>query len=123
MPDRRTAGEEGEDLAAKFLRGQGYTILERNCRRRYGEIDILARDRGCLVFVEVRAWGTRRFGGPLSSLGPMKRRKLTLAALSVLQKKPFRGTPARFDVLGIDTSGGGEPRIHLIKNAFEHDPR
>jgi len=117
--DSKNLGKIGEDMAIDFLRGQGYRIIERNCRTRYGEIDIVARERNCLVFVEVRARGTLRFGGPLSSITPGKRRRLTGIALSLLQKRRFRGMPARFDVLGIEFPEGAPPRFHLIKNAFE----
>lgn len=116
-----TKGRDGEDLASGWLESQGYTIVERNCRKRYGEIDILARERGCLVFVEVRAWRSRRFGGPLSSLGRTKQHRMTRMALSILQKKHYRGSPARFDVLGIELSGDAPPQYHLLKNAFEPD--
>jgi len=120
---RKYLGNLGEDLAVDFLKDQGYGIIERNCRKKYGEIDILAKDLSCLVFVEVRTRTTSRFGGPISSVGHLKQKRLAKVALSILQKKEFRGMPARFDVLGIELPREAPPRFHLVKNAFEPDVR
>jgi len=119
----RNLGNFGEDLAVGFLKDLGYGIIERNCRKKYGEIDILAKDLSCLVFVEVRTRTTSRFGGPISSVGHLKQKRLVKTALSILQKKEFRGMPARFDVLGIELLREAPPRFHLVKNAFEPDVR
>jgi len=118
---RKYLGNLGEDLAVDFLKNLGYGIIERNCRKKYGEIDILAKDLSCLVFVEVRTRTTSRFGGPITSVGHIKQRRLAKTALSILQKKEFRGMTARFDFLGIEILREAPPRFHLIKNAFEPD--
>jgi len=64
MSDRRAVGQRGEDLACEFLRGKGYRIVERNVRTTYGEIDIVATEHDCLVFVEVRTVKTEEIMRP-----------------------------------------------------------
>ena len=66
---RQTLGRHGERFAEQLLRRRGYVILARRYRTRFGEIDLIARDRVALVFVEVKTPCTRRFGGPLAAVG------------------------------------------------------
>ena len=71
-----STGNYGEDLACKYLRKIGYDILERNYRIRGGEIDIIARDKEFLVFVEVKTRFTHEYGLPVESVTPWKIRYL-----------------------------------------------
>ena len=107
-------GVEAEALAAAFLERRGLTIVERNYRCRLGEIDLVARDGGTTVFVEVRHRASRSFGGAAASITPAKRQKLVKAARHYIAR--LRTTPrCRFDALLIE---GEPPRIEWLRNAF-----
>lgn len=94
-------GAAAELLAARFLAQRGLTIVGRNYRCRGGEIDIIARDAGTLVFVEVRMRRNRAFGGPAESITARKRHRLRLAAQHYLAR--FRDEPpCRFDAILLD---------------------
>jgi putative endonuclease len=101
-------GARGEDIAAAHLRRAGYELVERNGRcGRIGELDIVARRDGSLVFCEVKtrvAGGTAGPDGPLEAIGPVKRRRLRRLAAEWLRTRPQgpRGPAAiRFDAIGI----------------------
>ncbi len=72
MSDKRRTGLEGEDLAAVRLKKDGYRIIERNYRSRLGEIDIVAEEDGCLVFVEVKRRAGRSFGTSFTPLNVLR---------------------------------------------------
>jgi putative endonuclease len=96
----------------------GYRILEQNYRTVLGEIDIIARDRDTLVFVEVKARTSWRYGNPKSAVTPRKQRKISMVALHYLKSTAQSRVKARFDVVAIH-SASAAPQIELIKNAFE----
>lgn len=107
-------GVDSEAVAAAFLEGRGLTILERNYHCRLGEIDLIARDGGTTVFVEVRKRASSAFGGAAASITPAKRAKLIRAARHYLSR--LRDEPqCRFDALLIE---GEPPRIEWIRDAF-----
>jgi len=106
-------GRIAERHAARFLVQRGYEILVCNYYTARGEIDLVARDRDCLVFVEVKQRSNKRFGSPESALTPVKRRRLWFAAQCYLKAHPWAGA-MRFDVVAI--SGG---RLRLYRNALE----
>lgn len=112
---RAETGKNGEDLAAAFLQAKGLTIVERNFRAKVGEIDLVAKDGDEVVFVEVRARGSKDFGGAAASVIPAKRRKLIRAAGVWLQARGWDGA-CRFDVVALD---GG--RIEHLPAAFSAD--
>ncbi len=112
-------GRRGEDIAARWLREHGYRILERNYRRRFGEVDIIARHRDALVFIEVKSRGSSRFGTPLDSITPEKQRRLVMVAQDYLCRHGGSEQPCRFDVLAIETGPDGNPRVQLVENAFQ----
>ena len=98
---RAVAGKQAEALAAEFLAAQGITILERNFRRRCGELDLIARDGDTLVFVEVRLRTRGDFGGAAASITAKKRARIAAAAglyLARLRRTP----PCRFDAVLLD---------------------
>lgn len=111
-------GDMGESLAVRFLRKNGYEILEQNYRCALGEIDIIARDQGVLSFVEVKARRSNRYGGPKRAVTPRKQRKISMVALQYLKKTEQMETPARFDVVAIRL-WRDQSEIEIIKNAFE----
>ena len=110
-------GQRSEQLAAEYLKLKGYCILETNYRSGAGEIDIIAWDKKTLVFVEVKARSSSRFGSPKAAVTPAKQRKISMAALEYLKRTDQTGVRARFDVVAIDTAAG-KPAIEVVKNAF-----
>ncbi len=111
-------GKKGEALAERFLKKKGYKILERNFRTRFGEVDIIALDRGTLVFVEVKARSGQGFGSPMAAVGARKQSHLTLAANIYMEERRIEDSPVRFDVVGI-LGEGGDAKIELLRNAFD----
>ncbi len=116
MKNKRRLGEEGERLAIQFLKENGYKILERNFRFGRGEIDIIAKDRDAIVFVEVKSRSSSNFGGPEQAVDLRKQRQLSRIALAWLQKnRLFHRVNCRFDVVAISFQ---TDTIQLIKDAF-----
>jgi putative endonuclease len=115
----QTAGKTGEELAADALRRQGYAILERRYRTRYGEIDIVADDHGTLVFVEVKARRSDRFGTAAESISGWKQRRIATMALAYLGRVRRLDAPCRFDVVVIDGLGTSAQTVHVIKDVYE----
>ena len=111
-------GKKSERLAAEYLKLKGYRIIETNYRCPVGEIDIIAREKGTLVFVEVKARRSSRFGSPKGAVTPAKQRKISMAALDYLKRSGKNDARARFDVVAIDTETGRFD-IEVVKNAFE----
>jgi len=119
MPNRpQIFGERGESLAAWYLRQEGYQIIEQNYRSHLGEIDIIAKDKKTIVFVEVKSRRSVRFGSPKWAVTPKKQRKISMVALHYLKATRQTDAKARFDVVAI-TSNRDEPQIEIVKNAFE----
>ena len=110
-------GNYGETLAVEFLKKQGYRILERNFRIRGGEIDIVAKDKNNLVFVEVKTRWSHEFGLPAESVTPWKIRFLIRAAQFYLAKTKGFDNPYRIDVVSVDFAEDQDnPKIELIRN-------
>ena len=116
-------GDEGEARALAHLQRHGLTLVQRHYRVAGGphalgaEIDLIVRAAdGTLVFVEVRARGSRSHGGAAASIGPVKQRRLLLAARHYLMRYPSP-PPCRFDVVAIE----GE-RIEWLRAAFDASP-
>ena len=115
---RKTTGARGEEIAAGFLEKQNFRILQRNFRCRCGEVDIIARDGGTLVFVEVKTRRNASYGLPQLAATPFKQRQISKAALTYLSKNSLMKEDARFDVVSVlllDSS----PVIDHIRNAFD----
>ena len=111
-------GEKSENLAVWYLKQNGYKIIEQNYRNRMGEIDIIAKEKGTLVFVEVKARRSDLFGNPKWAVTPKKQRKISMVALYYLKATKQTRAKARFDVISI-SSAEDNPRIEIVKNAFE----
>ena len=121
MTDRRHTGlgEHGEKLAEQHLVELGMTVVERRHRTRRGEIDLVCRDGGTLVFVEVKTRRSDRAGAPFESITSAKQRRLTRLALTYLKQHDLLDFPARFDVVGILFEDDSEiPRIDHYRDAF-----
>jgi putative endonuclease len=115
---RLQTGREGGEIAVRYLRENGYLVLERNFRCPLGEMDIIARHGDVLVFVEVRSRRSEGYGEPIESIGVVKQKKLSRIALYYIQKHHLQGRKARFDVLGVKIQPGGN-KIDLVRDAFD----
>ncbi len=119
MPSKtQKFGIESESLAANYLKSNGYRILERNYRNQIGELDIIAKEGPVLVFIEVKARNTRRFGSPKQAVTPAKQAKISRTAMAYLKATGQVHAKARFDVVAIDARFN-PPDIEVVKNAFE----
>ena len=117
-PSRRGLGNWGEEKAARFLEDKGYKVLDRNVRTRLGEVDIVAEDKGTVVFIEVKTRSSNRFGRGEESVSLAKQRRLLRLAFQFMKAKSLTGKDFRFDVLSAFRDGGGAWRMELIQNAF-----
>ena len=121
MGNKQT-GKYGETLACEFLKKQGYKILERNFRIRGGEIDIVAKDRDYLVFVEVKARYSHEYGLPVESITPWKVRALLKSAAFYIQKIKWGDKPYRVDMVSVDfvDRQRDDPNLELYKNITDY---
>jgi putative endonuclease len=117
MDNRRSLGDRGEDLAAAALKKQGYKVLERNYRTPLGEIDLIARHQGVLVFIEVKTRTSARFGVGQEAVHYGKQSRYRKLADYYLKQKRLGEIAVRFDVVGILWQDG-KPQIEVIKGAF-----
>ncbi len=116
---RQLIGQRAEDIAADFLRARGLDILERNFRRRLGELDIVAREDDTLVLVEVRTRASARYGGAAASVDARKQIRLARAAAQLLQqRKDLAHLRARFDVMIVHGPWSENPRVEWLRHAF-----
>lgn len=116
--DNKKTGKIGEDIAIDFLKKKGYKIIERNYKCVFGEVDIVARDKGDIVFVEVKSRRSEYFGDPTDAVDFNKQKKISKIALNYLNEKRLDNHDARFDVIAIKLSPNGNT-VELIENAFE----
>ena len=117
--NRKNIGKLGEKLAQKFLKKRGYHIYETNFRCQVGEIDIVARRKDYLVFIEVRTKSNLDFGTPEESITENKKKRLISSSLHYINT--HHGLPAswRIDVVAIEIDDKGKTkRIELIENAI-----
>ncbi len=113
-------GARAEQCALEYLKGRGLTILERNYRRRRGELDLVALDAGVLVIAEVRTRSSEAFGGAAASVGKTKQRRIIRAASQLLQQhRAYAALPVRFDVLIVSGLESEAPQVDWLRHAFE----
>ena len=117
--DNISVGILGEKLARKHLKRQGYRILDKNYRTSLGEIDIIAEEKGVLVFVEVKTRRDHSCGHPLEAVTPAKCRQISKVALFYLAENKMESRDARFDVVAVSLGTKGKPEIELVQNAFD----
>jgi putative endonuclease len=120
--ERQQLGILGERLAVAELARRGYAVLALRYRTPCGEIDIIADDRGTLVFVEVKARMDDEFGSAAEAVTPWKQRRLARMARDYLMREAIVDRACRFDVVTVmfDTA---EPRIEVYENAFDSTSR
>lgn len=112
-------GISGENLACEALTRLGYAILARRYRTRVGEIDIVARDGGTVVFIEVKTRTSERFGRPADAVTAWKQRRIVLMAEHFLTRHHLHGRACRFDVVSVMCPVGAPPVVDVVRDAFQ----
>jgi putative endonuclease len=116
---RQVLGKSAEDLACEELTRRGYVILERRYRTRLGEIDIIARDGGTLVFVEVKARVGDEFGAPEDAITPQKQWRMTrMAETYLMMQRLGDAVDCRFDVVAVDAASD-PAAVTVYQSAFD----
>ena len=114
MGNKRLLGTQKEQQAAAYLESAGFEILERNYRCRTGEIDLIAKEGGYLVFVEVKYRATGAKGSALEAVDRKKAAQVRrVAGIYLYEKRLSEHTPCRFDAVGIDREA-----VTHIRDAF-----
>ena len=111
-----TYGKRSEIIACNYLKKKGYKILETNYKNNVGEIDIIAKDKDYLVFVEVKARLSQKFGHPFEAIDEIKQQKIHAVASLYMVKNRKYGSNCRFDAISI--LGLENPEITHIIDAF-----
>ena len=114
---RQSLGKKGEALAIQYLTERGYTILDRNFRFDRGEIDIVARDSGVIVFIEVKTRKTGSVGAPEEAVTARKRDQIWKVAEGYLYERQLSDAECRFDVIAVKQENGS-PKISHFKDVF-----
>jgi putative endonuclease len=109
---KQETGRYGEQVAADYLRQQGFVVIARNVRTPFGELDLIAHDQDILVFVEVKLRRSRRFGKPEEALTWRKRMHLANAIASYLNDDHVTG-PYRLDVIALEERNGRRTIRHI----------
>ncbi len=117
--DRISLGISGEDLACRELERRGYAVLSRRYRTRFGEIDIVCRDGETIVFVEVKARTSARYGEPAEAVTLHKQTRVTAMAEDYLARRHLHGVPCRFDVVAVEFEPGAGLKVVVFQNAFD----
>ena len=116
--EKKELGKKGEEIALRFLKKNGYRLVERNYVCKMGEVDIVAREKDTLVFIEVKTRTSTAFGPPQLAVTPSKQMQISKAAWTFLKEKRIENAKARFDVVAVLIRPEGE-EIELIRDAFE----
>ena len=114
--NKRAVGSMYEDMAVKYHVSQGHTIIKRNYRTSYGEIDIISKDNSTLVFTECKYRKNSAYGLSIEAVDIRKQKRISRVALFFCTKYGYTSLPCRFDVIGI----AKDKEITHIKNAFDY---
>ena len=118
--ERKMTGASGERIASGFLKKLGYRILKSNFRTPFGEIDIVAKHKGIMVFVEVKSRTTSSFGPPYLSVTKTKQTHIVKNALFYLKRRRIINAYWRIDIVSVKLNYDGKlEAIELIENAVE----
>lgn len=115
----QSLGILGEEMAFHFLRSRDYKVLVRNYRCVFGEIDLIARHKDTLAFIEVKTRRDDSMGSPAESVTFHKRGQITRSARQFLKSRGMDDVPCRFDVVSVFLPPGREPEIFVIAGAFD----
>ncbi|HVE78565.1 MAG TPA: YraN family protein [Gemmatimonadaceae bacterium] len=118
---RQSLGVVGERVAERWLGRLGWQVLERRFRSGRRDIDLVARQDATVVFVEVKARRSPRFGGPVEAVGWRKRRELSRSARVWIDRNGVAGDAYRFDVIGVLIEAG-RVRVRHVRDAFAVAP-
>ena len=119
--EKRMAGVAGEKIASSFLKKLGYRIIESNFRTPFGEIDIVAKHKGVIVFVEVKSRTTYSLGPPYLAVTRLKQRHLIKNAVFYLKARKMLDSNWRIDIVSVKLSRDLRvENIELIENAVEN---
>lgn len=118
MSTAKASGDQGEACVAEYLERRGWTVLDRQWRCRYGELDLVAQDGGTVCFIEVKRRGPRSIGLPREFVDGRKRERLRKTAAVYLAEQETEAR-ARFDVAEVYEEENGRLRIEYLENAFE----
>ncbi len=116
--ERLDLGKLGEELALKKVKRLGYKCIARNYRCALGEIDLIAKDGDCLVFIEIKTRRGRSLGSIKEVIDKRKKRQLSKVALAYLKSNNYCDVKSRFDVVAISLNQDKE-QIEVIQNAFD----
>ena len=114
----RSRGQEAEELAAAYLESKGWTVLDRNYFFQRAEVDIVAFDQTCIIFVEVKSRTDTDFGHPEDYVDEEKIKNIYKAAEAWIYERRMDGVPARFDVISLVQKGNEAPDIKHFEDAF-----
>ncbi len=117
-PPHLRHGELGERAAKKQLKRQGLKFLTANFRSERGEIDLIFRDRDCLVFIEVKTRSSEEWGRPAAAVDKERRGRLTRAALDYLRRLKNPPVKLRFDIVEVLLQDGAVREVRHLPNAF-----
>jgi putative endonuclease len=115
---RQALGLEGETRACQAVEARGYRVLARRYRTRHGEIDIVARHDGAIVFVEVKARRGCSFGDPAAAVTWQKQRRLVAMASDYLARHRLERCTVRFDVVSVEFHADRGAVVTVIPDAF-----
>lgn len=115
-------GQRGERAARRFLRRQGLKFLLANFRSKHGEIDLIFRDKDCLVFVEVKTRSREDWTRPAMAVDVQKERRLSRVAFDYLRRLKHPAIRFRFDIVEVLVDEEGVRELRHIENAFTLSP-
>lgn len=112
-------GDKGERRAVQYLKSEGYRILGTQVQNSFGELDVIALQDKCIVFIEVKTRKTATAGQPFEAVDLRKQRQITRAATAWLKAKRRLQQSTRFDVISILWQEESDPEIRHFRHAFE----
>lgn len=122
MYERHETGKTGEDIATKYLEQIGYEIIQRNFECKIGEIDIIAKDKEEIVFVEVKTRASALYGLPKEAVDQTKKKHIYKSAEFYIYIRHLENYPVRIDVIEVYKKQG-KFKVNHIKNAITERPK
>ena len=122
MYERHETGKIGEDIATRYLEQIGYEIIQRNFECKIGEIDIIAKDKEVIVFVEVKTRASALYGQPKDAVDRTKKKHIYKTAEFYIYIRHLENYPVRIDVIEVYKKQG-KFMVHHIKNAITERPK